>query len=61
MGKNRHSQILLSHDQNGIAIYESDNQNTRIGYYTWEQYVAKFGKYKYFKYIKWPTYIREEI
>lgn len=61
MGKNRHSQILLSHDQNGIAIYESDNQNTRIGYYTWEQYVAKFGKYKYFKYIKWPTYTREEI
>lgn len=61
MGKNRHSQILLSHDQNGIVIYESDNENTRIGYYTWEQYAAKFGKYKYFKYIKWPTYTREEI
>ena len=60
MGKNKHSQILLSHDPNGIAIYESDNENTRIEYYTWEQYVAKYGKYKYFKYIKWPVYVHEE-
>lgn len=60
-GKNRHSQILLSKDQNGIVIYESNNENTSMGYYTWEQYAAKFEKYKYFKYIKWPTYAYEEV
>ena len=61
MGKNRHSQILLSHNQSGIVIYESDNENTRIEYFTWEQYAIKYGKYKYFKYIKWPVYVNQEI
>lgn len=51
---NRHSQILLSHDQNGITIYESDSEKTKIDYYTWTQYVEKYGHYRYFEFIKWP-------
>ena len=57
MGINKHSQILLFHDENGVSIYESDNEKTSIEYYTWNQYSEKYAKYKFFKYIKWPEYI----
>lgn len=56
MGRNRHSQILLDYDQNGLTIYESNNERTIIAYYTWKEYADKYAKYKYFKYIKWPVY-----
>lgn len=54
MGRNKHSQILLQHDENGVTIYESNDCNTGICYYTWDAYAMKYAKYKYFKYIKWP-------
>ena len=53
----KHSQILLSQDQNGVVIYESNDIETRIQEWTWDEYVTQYGKYKYFKYIKWPHYI----
>ena len=55
MGKYKHSQILLDHDKNGITIYQSNDKNTSIEYYTWDEYAEKYKKYKYFKYIKWPV------
>ena len=55
MGKNKHSQILLSRDENGAAIYESNDYKTSIQYYTWNEYAEHYGQYKYFKYIKWPN------
>lgn len=61
MGKNKHSQILLQRDECGVTIYESNDSNTSIAYYTWEQYVQKYGKYKYFKYIKWPQIMHSEM
>lgn len=53
----KHSQILLSRDQDSVVIYESNDVETRIREWTWEEYVNEYGKYKYFKYIKWPHYI----
>lgn len=55
MGKKKHSQVLLSHDKDGITIYESNSEKTSIEYYTWKQYAEKYKEYRYFKYIKWPT------
>ncbi len=52
MGHYKHSQILLGHDENGVTIYESTDKCTQIVYFTWDEYVQQYGKYKYFKYIK---------
>lgn len=49
-----HSQILIQKDDKGFTIYDSIDSQIRVKYYTWEAYVAGYGKYKYFKYIKWP-------
>lgn len=54
---NGYSHILLTHDEDGVTLYESDSRNTRIAYFTWEEYSDRYGKYKYFKYIKWPVYV----
>lgn len=54
MGHYKHSQILLQRDNDGITIYESNDCNTNIEYFTWAEYASRYGKYKYFKYIKWP-------
>lgn len=53
-GTNLHSQILIQKDDKGFTIYDSIDSQIRVKYYTWEAYVASYGKYKYFKYIKWP-------
>lgn len=58
MGHYKHSQILLGHDENGVTIYESTDKCTQIVYFTWDEYVQQYGKYKYFKYIKWPIFVR---
>ena len=57
----KHSQILLSRDQNGVVIYESNDIETRIQEWTWDEYVTQYGKYKYFKYIKWPHYMEHSL
>ena len=58
MGHYKHSQLLLGHDENGVTIYESTDKYTQIVYFTWDEYVQQYGKYKYFKYIKWPIFVR---
>ena len=57
VGGFKHSQILVSHDENGFTVYEgSINGKVRLKYFTWEDYAyGYFGQhYGYFKYIKWP-------
>ncbi|NLX92910.1 MAG: hypothetical protein GXZ02_03430 [Clostridiales bacterium] len=54
-GHNKHSQILVQKDESGFTVYESVDKMVRIRYYTWQQYAAKYEKYKYFKYIKFPV------
>ncbi len=53
-GTNLHSQILIQKDDKGFTIYDSIDSQIRVKYYTWEAYATSYGKYKYFKYIKWP-------
>lgn len=54
-GTQYHSQILLDKDENGITVYQSDNYETSITYYTWEEYADEYGRYTYFKYVKYPV------
>lgn len=58
--KKIHSVILVSKDNNGCVIYDSNvtingKKVTRLRYYTWEQFATSFKANKYFKYIKWPS------
>ena len=53
-GTKYHSQIMLEHDSTGVVIYESTNGGTWIDHYTWGSYVACYGEYEFFKYIKFP-------
>lgn len=54
-GRYIHSMILLSKDANGLTIYDSITTKVRVQYFTWKEFATKFGKYRYFKYIKWPN------
>ena len=55
-GTRMHSQILAAKDENGLVIYEGNiGGRVRMKYFTWESYVQSWGKYVYFKYIKFPS------
>lgn len=56
-GNMMHSQILLEKNKEGVVIYESTDEKTRIEFWTWDAYAKEYGKYRYFKYIKWPEWI----
>ena len=54
-GTRMHSQILAYKDADGLVIYEGNiGGRVRMKYFTWESYVQSWGKYVYFKYIKFP-------
>ena len=54
VGNKYHSQILLEKCKTGVVLYESNSYKTSIEFYTWEMYEDIYGKYLYFKYIKFP-------
>ena len=53
-----HSQIIISHDENGFTVFEGGLQtwpHRREAYYTWDGFCYGWpGKYHYIKYVKWP-------
>jgi hypothetical protein len=54
-GTRMHSQILAGKDEDGLMIYEGNiGGRVRMKYFTWDSYVQSWGKYVYFKYIKFP-------
>lgn len=54
-GTRMHSQILADKDEDGLMIYEGNiGGRVRMKYFTWDSYVQSWGKYVYFKYIKFP-------
>ncbi|MEG1633596.1 MAG: S-layer homology domain-containing protein [Oscillospiraceae bacterium] len=54
-GTKMHSQILAQRDEEGFTVYEGNiGSRVRLKYFTWDEYVASWGRYTYFKYIKWP-------
>ncbi|MCM1259204.1 MAG: hypothetical protein NC307_15350 [Roseburia sp.] len=55
-GEKKHSQILLEVLENGLILYESNDEHTEIAEYTWEEYADKYSEYRYFKYIKCPYF-----